>query len=261
MTAMAMMMLAIFQPMSVYAGDFSTASTLPLDGKWSDKCLLQEKATDYYKFTISTAGIVNIKLMAYTDCMAYYVYNSEYNMVGFECRAYNGSENSPEVGAEQYCLSQGTYYVAVKKYAGNEEGNYRLNASFSSYGITASENDSFDTPLSMSVNKKVTGVLTQTNGVDWYKIRIPAAGSYKLIFEISNSSLADCEFYDSNLSLLEYTSGVSSKELNLSAGTYYIKIKSYYEFKYTCQINELIPKKGDMLTDTKTQALKQYIKN
>lgn len=56
------MTLAVFtmlKPIPAHAGDFTTAAPLPTNGEWSEKYKLADATTDYYQFTISTAGKVN----------------------------------------------------------------------------------------------------------------------------------------------------------------------------------------------------------
>ena len=64
--AVAAAVLTASKAIPAYAGDFTDAVTLPTNGTWSGKCELAEKTTDYYKFSVSTAGEADIKIMTYT---------------------------------------------------------------------------------------------------------------------------------------------------------------------------------------------------
>ena len=255
--AVAMAVIAASKAIPAYAGDFTTAIALPTNGTWSGTCELAEKATDYYKFTISTAGEIDVKLMSYTYGLKCTLYDSNFNEIN-NVRVY-GSEQSPDTNSIGQWLSQGTYYVSVSLSSYEKSGNYKLYASFSTSGITAADKDSFDLPQNMGINSKVAGALTYSNIVDWYKVSIPAAGKYTHILQSSNSMV--CRLFDGNLSELStlrgYSSSMATKEIELKPGTYYMKIEGYVSSScgtYSCQLKEAIPAKGDVLTDSKNQA-------
>lgn len=261
--AMVVAMFAASKAIPAYAGDFTTAITLPTNGAWSGKCELAEGAADYYKFTISTAGEVDIKLMSYSFGLNCYLYDSNFERITwiYWCE---GNETSPNTKSIIQWLSQGTYYVSVVSASGRTSGSYKLYASLSSSGITAVENDSYDSPQNMSINSKVTGVITYSNSEDWYKVTIPSSGKYRYMFQSSDNMVG--YLYDVNLSKLysldSSSSGIGTKEIELKSGTYYIKIPGYVstviEYRsrgtYTCQLYEAIPTKGEVLNDSKNQA-------
>lgn len=253
-------MMAVFmasKAIPAYAGDFTTAATLPTNGTWSGKCELAEKATDYYKFTITTAGEIDLKLMSYAHLLTYSLYDSNFDPI---CTARaGGSENSPETKTINQWLSQGTYYVSVSSSYGNGGISYKLYASFATSGLTAADTDSYDSPQIMKVNSKAAGVLTYSNNVDWYTVTISTAGKYQHFFQYSDSFR--CYLYDANLSTLDtlfrYGTNTDTQEIELKPGTYYIKINGYTPSicgTYTYQLVESLPAKGDILTDSKTQA-------
>lgn len=252
--ALAMAVFAALKTVPAYAGDFTTATTLPTNGVWTGKCELAEKTTDNYKFTISTAGLMEIKIMAYAPDLYCTLYDSKFNEIDGKGSHY-GSETSPNTESMACWLSQGTYYVSVSS-GFDKGGNYRLYASLSTNGITAADNDSYDSPQNMSVNGKVSGVLTESNQEDWYKTTISSAGNYRYILQSSNNYM-ECLLYDKNLSELKsmntWNTSTVSHELELKPGIYYIKIRGTRGGTYTCQFNELIPAKGDVLTDSKNQ--------
>lgn len=248
MVAIMAIILGSLKATPVYANDFTNASTLSLNGQWSSKCVLAKNTTDYYKFTISSAGSVDLKVMSYIssgymDCM---VYDADFDMVG-HWTVSGGTEASPEVDSEKYVLSQGTYYVALSS---NRGGDYRIYGDFESYEITAIENDSYDCPQKLSVDTPKNGALTYSNKVDWYKITIPSTGKYK---QIVFGTDVKWSLYDSNLKILAngYTTDL---EVELPSGICYVKIEVKYYGKYTYQLNSIIPVKGEILTDTATQA-------
>lgn len=255
--AVAAAVLTASKAIPAYAGDFTDAVTLPTNGTWSGKCELAEKTTDYYKFSVSTAGEADIKIMTYTPNLECTLYDANFNEIRRR-NSYSGSETSPNTETIGWWLSQGTYYVSVSSRF-EKSGNYKLYLSFTSSGITAADKDSYDSPQNMPMNGKVKGVFTYSNQEDWYKMKISSAGKYKYICQRSSKSRTTCHLYDKNLTELDtvkfHSSDTETKEVELKSGTYYIKIAgNEVGGTYTCQFNDVIPVKGDILADSKNQA-------
>ncbi|MCI9493956.1 MAG: hypothetical protein HFH42_12830 [Lachnospiraceae bacterium] len=102
-----------------YAGDFTAAATFPTNGEWGEKCVLDGNATDYYKFTITTAGEMDVKLMAYAPYLTYTIYNSNFVKISEQGLLTGGeTETSPCTELIRLQLSQGIYYVPVTGRAG-----------------------------------------------------------------------------------------------------------------------------------------------
>lgn len=253
--AVAITMLAASKAVPAYASDFTTAVTLPTNGAWTENYELVKETTDYYKFTISSAGSIDLKIMSYVSDLDCTLYDSNFNNIN--SKSVGGSETSPQVGSMEKWLSQGTYYVTVSSWRG-KSGNYKLYISFASSGMAAAEKDSFDLPRDMSINSKATGVFTHSNQEDWYKVTIPVAGKYNYVCQRSAINGSSSCLYDSNLSELSainfYYSNTETKEIMLNPGTYYIKFQGKNGGTYTCQLNDAIPAKGEVLIDTKSQA-------
>lgn len=253
--AMVMAVITASKVVPAYAGDFTTATTLPTNGVWSGKCELGPNTADYYKFTIVTAGQVDVKLMAYAPNLYATLYDSNFKEID-TATPWEGSETSPRMDSIVEWLSQGTYYVSVSDNFGRG-GNYKLCTSFSTSGMTAAEMDSYDSPQNLRMNGKVSGVFTNSNQEDWYKVTISSARKYRYILQCSNNFIG-CNLYDRNLSELHnmnsWNEKTISKELELTSGVYYIKVSGTRGGTYTCQFNEIIPAKGDLLVDSKNQA-------
>lgn len=244
---------------TVYANDIINAYTLPLNGQWSDKLTGTGSEDYYYKFTVSTAGVINFKTMMYMGAITGFgagrvdIYDADYNWITYAYLT-GGTETSPVTTAKAYGFTQGTYYI---KLSFNYDGAYRLYAKFDSYGVTAREGDSFDNSQSLKVGQNVTGVLTYTNKEDWYKINIPYSGKYKQL--ISGVQGMDWAIFNSNLEQVAgdhfYSAGSDTANFVMPSGTYYVKIfRANYLGKYTYQLSEALPKKGEILTDTNTNA-------
>ena len=114
LAAMVMALCAGLKSMPAYADGFTDAVSIPADGVWSDKYLLAEGTTDYYKFTIAKAGETDIKLMSYTVNLTYTLYDS--NFKGIKSKnLHDGTDTSPYTESIVQWLSQGTYYVSVSQ--------------------------------------------------------------------------------------------------------------------------------------------------
>lgn len=249
------MICIVSKAVPVYAGDPTDAAVLSINGAWSDKYRLEKETTDYYRFTVSTAGKIDLKMMAYAPNLDCALYDAGYNMIKLKS-ANIGSETSPNTVTIEWWLPQGSYYVSVSS-SFREGGDYRLKAAFLSSGITAADKDSYDHPQDMHVNHKVSGVLTYSNMVDWYRLTIASAGRYRYFCQCSGYSSVRCYLYDRDqrelCTIQSDFSNIGTKELELVPGIYYMKIEGIRAGDYTCQINDVIPAKGEILTDVTDQ--------
>lgn len=268
MLAIAAIIIATSKPTPVYANDFTSPYSLELDGEWSEPAYLEDGVNDYYKFELTKAGYIDLKFMTYIDYnLTIRLYDSDYNQLdSFKTRP--ASAESPVVYSDQAVLSQGTYYVKVEGYKISSydviQGNYKLKAELTDYGVETIEDDSFDSPQTIYVDKEINSVMTYTNKLDWYKIKVPTDGRYRHIFNYAKFTL-----YDSDLIKIDSFVGKDGEKVirdtELSAGTYYIKVEmdGWYA-KYSYELRTIIPEKGDIIqtsSGTKYKVTKPGKKN
>lgn len=118
--------------------------------------------------------------------------------------------------------------------AWNRTGKYKLNASFTSYNTNDAFAISYDSPQELSLNSSVTGAITETDKEDWYCIHIHASKNY--LYRLTTYCRMYFQLYNEDLSKeiastggictggSETSPGTVSYDLDLSKGTYYLKI-------------------------------------
>lgn len=228
----------------------SLAQNLSFTGTWSsDKWLMSEEQDDWYKLVIPSDGRVELKVMTYIDGFTYFqLYTSDFSERLYRDYAYDGNMTQPDTKVVNYSLSKGIYYLKVD----NESytGKYRLNASFTSYGVNDNNAHSYDSPQTYSLGTTITGAITATDDQDWFKVVIPKNAYY--VFSLSSYADPYTNFWIYNKDLSETEENgdayqgslskpaVTKKECVLAKGTHYIKI-SGDEGKYIftlCALNQ-----------------------
>lgn len=125
-------------------------------------------------------------------------------------------------------------------YGNNHVGDYRLKGSFTPAQNTEKEsNNSFGTAmvLNSTTQNKVTGFLSLTDSLDFYKIKVPSNRKLRVIY---TSKINDtyCEIWNEDQILVNQKDVYYASEENpltykyeevLPAGIYYIKISQYTE--------------------------------
>ncbi len=224
-----------------------TATTLSFSDQYSGDLYLTSTATElWYKVVIPSDGKLTIKLMSYSGNKAMDFYNSDLSttITYDHYMGGSGSESSPVTDTMELNLSSGTYYSRISK---GYEGKFKLYANFTSYNVTDDGSmgyyDSYNSPVSLSSGYQITAALTETDTEDWYKITVPSDGNY--LFKLTSySGNKAMDFYNSDLSTTitynHYMGGGGSesspvtdtKNITLSAGTYYIKVSTGYKGLY-----------------------------
>ncbi|MBS1731606.1 MAG: T9SS type A sorting domain-containing protein, partial [Bacteroidetes bacterium] len=147
-------------------------------------------------------------------------------------------------------LAAGTYYIRINSYYDYKNNNY-TNNHFEPYTIADSlftpamandiePNDTKATALTLPRNGSKTGHVNYyynniRDSQDWYKVTTNADGRLRLRLSSGNGEYLWAYLYDNNGTTL-LTSGNTSTttDINadgLAAGTYYIRINSYYDYK------------------------------
>ena len=176
------------------------------------------------------------------------MYTSDFSEELYRDNAYDGNITQPDTAVANYSLSKGTYYLKVDN--GSYIGKYRLNASFTSYGVNDNNANSYDSPQTYSLGTTITGAITATDDQDWFKVVIPKNAYY--VFSLSSYADPYTNFWIYNKDLSETEENgdayqgslskpaVTKKECVLAKGTHYIKI-SGDEGKYIftlCALNQ-----------------------
>ena len=213
------------------------AVNLTLNGSWSgEKWLTDSDSEHWYKLVIPSDGSVEMKVMSYIGgCYGtcYHLYNQDFSKTLYANDTNGGSVTQPSTTSVEYVLSKGVYYLKV---FGDENGKYKINAKYTSYGVNDSYATSFDSPQSYILGSQITGAITATDEVDWYKITISQNGYYVInVKSYIGGCYGTCyHLYNQDLSERMYandTNGGSvtqpsttNTEYVLGKGIYYLKV-------------------------------------
>ena len=198
-----------------------------------------------------------MKVTSYLERFGIRIYDDEFNSITGNTVYWEGAS---KVGATtvQYDLQKGTYFIRT---IGNDwddsdtyyYGNYKFTIKYTSAKVNHKEpNNSFQSAVTIKVNKGIRGQIALNNDVDYYKLRVKKSG--KLNFKVSsNIERIGYQIYNSSFESLTgytvYRNNTSGKTIGresavLSKGTYYIRFignysddaDSYYHGNYSFRV-------------------------
>lgn len=204
---------------------------------------------DWYKFTLSEAGVVSYAFMhEYVDDSSEYWRAGLYDADGVklnELVAYKANDRSTKTSCH-VGLPAGTYYFEVDTgWYWSAEANYTFSIVYENEELWESEdNSSMDLADEMKPNETIHGSRPTKDDVDYYKIVIPSSVNAEIRFGHKRVD-DDTKFWritlldNSGDTVSQYeskgtTNGVLTLgEKNLDAGTYYVKVDtSWYNCNY-----------------------------
>lgn len=234
--------------------DYTSAPELDLTGNWSSAIAINEGDVHWYKITLTETGRVNARIMSYIDSrLEWELWDADFSEKLREGYVYGGTDTSPKTISDDFILSAGVYYYKIYSY---RTGSYKIYDEFLDYMVNDEGADSYDSPYNYSLGTKITGAITETDEVDWYKISINKTGYYhqtiasyfldgRLQWELWNTDLTEeiKTGYTGSYSS-ETTPSAISDDIYLESGTYYIKIYENWGYigKYIFQFDKLTKK-------------------
>lgn len=237
------------EPKKVQAESYQNATMIQLNGGWTgDKYFTEGDEEQWYKLYVPSDGKVEMKVMAYMYGIRVRLYNDDLSNEIKYWGISEGSTTSPSTDTLGMPLTAGTYYIKMTK-DGWDTGKYKLNTTFKSYGTTDTNAYSYDSPQNLTVGKDMIGAITMTDEEDWYKVKISKTGYYHLKITEYMESI-HLTVYNADLSKEvesiscsnggENSPSVRDEDIVLSAGTYYIKVRGYYDWgKYILNLSAL----------------------
>jgi bacillolysin/thermolysin len=199
-------------------------------GRSYDSYIYTSSDKDYYKFTATSDGTLNLTLGNLPKDYDMFLYNSS----GTElARAY--TSNNPETISKT--ITAGTYYILVNGYNGaySTTSAYRLTVAFTASGGGGGTTDPYEPNDTMTQAYSVTAGNTYQSYIytasdkDYYKLALSEAGTLTLTL---GNLPKDYDMFLYNSSGTEvaraYTSNNPEKiTYEASAGTYYIMVNGY----------------------------------
>lgn len=224
-----------------YADEF----TLKLDGTEYTNTISKDNIEDLYKITLSQPGELTINLNAKEN--TYFAVNGDFFLLDAEKNQVVELKSLHVNSTFSYHLKAGTYYVKIRGYASEdgqyfwEGGNYTLSATVDSWQETYPEsNNTLVTASKAELGKEIYGQIALNDDIDIYRIDLTKSG--KLTCDITsyldryNMQLCDKSgnpyktINNSYNEQLGYVADTYAWEL--TAGTYYLKVKSNYSGYY-----------------------------
>ncbi len=198
----------------------STITPLTVNGSAASGSISPAGDADWYKFTISTAGLYTIETLAGTLSDNYiYLYGPNSQTTLIEEDDDDGIGRAAKIVRS---LSSGTYYVKVRAYySSTGTGSYTIKVK--------------NTPVSsLTVNAAaISGSIFPAEDEDWYRFVVPSTRTCTI--ETWAGTLSDnyMYLYGPNQTVFVESDdddgiGNAAKIVrSLSAGTYYVKIRAY----------------------------------
>ncbi len=236
---------------------FEAAKKIKLGSTVSGK-LLKEKEEDFYKFTVSSAGTLDIKVTSNMRFYSAILYKE--NADKTRTKVWSDDKNEwdsakkSRVDTHTLELSEGTYYLEINGFRSSREiivatGNYKFKTTFKSASSNEKEpNDSIVEAKKVKLEKTYKGHLSLTDGKDFFEISVKK-GTLAIGF-VSNMSSYNIYVYD-EAGKEKWSSKGNSKDdksasrsdlhkVELEKGKYYVRVdggKGKYSFKLTQSVD------------------------
>ncbi|HRH49494.1 MAG TPA: pre-peptidase C-terminal domain-containing protein, partial [Panacibacter sp.] len=205
---------------------------------------LVRDSEDWYKITTTGDGKLDITVTSNNGQYMYcYLYDND-GITQLNTVAPSGTSVMSTDG-----LAAGTYYLRITPYNGNGFIPYTISNTFTtpSQSNDLEPNDTKAQALTLGLNSTTTGHIdyyynNARDSSDWYKVTTTADGRLRLRMTPANGQYINCWLYDNDgTTQLNYFAPSTTTDLNtngLAAGTYYIKVRSYYSNGYIPYILE-----------------------
>ena len=187
--------------------------------------------TDIYKIDVTTPGILKINLKSYLSSMEFALLNQDGEKMDY-WYLYRDSSSGMSVEKWDFPLEQGTYYLEMNA---NSSGKYVLQQSFTEAVSTEQEpNDSMEQAQILSLGKTAYGMIGFHEETDFYKMKVPTKRNITFTLD-SKLRYAQLYIYNADGEEVKYKSEYSNSNTgkniikqiyNLSAGTYYVQVRS-----------------------------------
>lgn len=243
-----------------------TATSMTLGSSYSGT-ISNNSTTEFYKFTLSSSGRINIKLTAYLAYLSFYVYDSNGTEVWKKTGQYWNSTTQQLSFNENVDLTSGTYYFVIQQSYGYE-GSYNVKITFTSANENYKEtfggsNNKISAASTLSLNTTTYGQIASNDDRDIYKFTMPTSGRLHInlsgnlnylsfyIYDFEGNEIwkNTGKYWDSTAEKLTF-----EKNCDLSSGVFYFAIQQSYDYtgNYYFTTNYTSANESFKETDTKT---------
>ncbi len=240
-TLLALIMLMSLAVPALAAGNsIDNATSISFDRTYSASILTE---WHFYKFEISSSGIVEIKYNAsQMETSRIYIYDANGQQIWNYIQSADSSTDKTAFTTKVGLIS-GKYYMSIDS-RWDDAGNYSFSLSYENANESFKEslsnkNDNIENSSTLSFNKSYTGHFGAADKKDFYKFtknnnstitfNYNADNLFRTYFKIFNSN---GEEVWSNSCLRNSTTQKSNfkTSVNLSSGTYYLLIEGTWEY-------------------------------
>lgn len=199
---------------------------------------LQRDDFDWYTFTTIKGGKVAMRMMSLNGQNVYAeLYDND--GITYLGGSYTSSDNTWQIDG----LGAGTYFIRLKTYYNTEWAPYKLfvNSIVGPYANDLGFNNTYTAATPKNVNTTFTGNINyyyenRRDTFDWYKFTLAKDGNLKWTLTSGNSQNVFAELFNANgTSYIAggYTTGTFTWGFDkLEAGTYYMRIRTYYNSEF-----------------------------
>ncbi|MCB6994429.1 hypothetical protein LI177_13160 [bacterium 210820-DFI.6.37] len=224
-----------------------TATSISLNKTYKGN-ITSSASTNYYKFTLSSSGKLNLQATMYLEEIRIKIFDVSGNELWSKQPWWNSTTEQISFD-ESVDLTSGTYYLCFEKYYNT--GAYQFQLNFTSAGESFKEtngggNNSLGTANTIGVNTAYTDQIAQNDDIDYYKFTLSSSGRIDLqatmyleeirikIFDVSGN-----ELWSKQPRWNSTTEQISFDEsIDLTSGTYYLCFEKYYNTgAYQFQLN------------------------
>lgn len=220
--------------------DFSTANTIAVGNTLNGR-ISSATDTDMFKVQLSSKLNANILLSNIPSGCDYdlYLYDSNKNQIGVSKKGSTSNENISTA------LTPGTYYIKVISYAGSSSSYYKLSITAGSTSPTPTPTPTPTTPpvhggdmyefndtFSLATDMFESGfTISEANihplgDVDYFKFNVSTNVSALITIAAPSGLSYRFAIYNSSYGYVTSGGGTSELRVNLTPGTYYIKVYS-----------------------------------
>lgn len=255
---------------------YGTATDITLNTSMSGN-LASGSDKDYYKMVAGADGKISLTFNHVNQnsysawkIRTYLYSNGEYTEQSYTYVALKDNEkvNIPAIGA----VKDGIYYIVVEEgSSGDEQGEeYKIDTVFEAVTYEKENNDTYGTATAITENQKISGNISGSGDLDYYKFVAGASDSYTISFmhtyEENYASWKITVYNETNGEYKELNSkSVSLKDsamINLPSvgmnqnGIYYIKVESSSDIEgkdYSLLISQGVKKNTDNTTQNQNK--------
>lgn len=199
---------------------------------------LRRDTLDWYKLTIADDGLLKLTLTSgnLTHVIIHLYDNNGSIKLG------EGSTNTSFTLTKDG-LAAGTYYIMIKGYYTNSFAPYSLSSELIPPDQTNDNepNDTYEQAQTLILGDSTTGRIgyyynNQRDTTDWFAIEIPENGELNLTATPVNGTYIYVHLYDNNgttqLAVNNSNKRFTVSKDGLAKGTYYVKIRAYYNNQF-----------------------------